>query len=310
MNTEELFKKFIEPSTEQIGLFGISKESNLDGRTCLVTYKISRNVFTDFDGKLSRYLAAVRGTGLPEASVETRLRDTPGAEMRTVQPVRQVQSVPDALATAARLALGEAKSARVRMGAWLNDAAGPGREWEISKETIETLDRALLVCQQLGSVEFLEISGNFERVLVRPSDSDLEMITIDLRQGTIDVPEVGAAQGSAWTGPVFSFEKAAAQVPAVINYVGRAQHSVTSAKERAILTFREAAESHIMNFNAALAGRPLADYRLERATSLVARLKAGLGGSLLGLSETAQMTALDWVTHLDDTTRLRPILAS
>lgn len=308
MEPEKLFKTYIEPSAEKIGLFGISWESNFNGRECVVTHKISRNVFTDFDGKLSRYLAAVSGIGLPTASIETRFRDSTSGEMREPYPARHIQSVTDALATAARIALGDAEKVRVRMGAWVNDTAGPGREWEITKETIESLDQAMMVCRQIGSVEFLEISGSLERVLVRPRDSDLGMATINLRQGTIDIPEIGGAQGSTWTGPIFSFEKAAAQVPAVINYLGRAQHAVATAQVNAILTFREAAEQHIMNFNAALAGRPLADHRLERATSLIARLKAGLGGSLLGLSESAQMTALDWVAHLDETTKTRPIL--
>lgn len=33
---------------------------------------------------------------------------------------------------------------------------------------------------------------------------------------------------------------------------------------------------------------------MEAASSLVARLQAGLGMSLVGLNEAAQLTALDW----------------
>ena len=50
----------------------------------------------------------------------------------------------------------------------------------------------------------------------------------------------------------------------------------------------------ILAFDRALAGRPLDGHRLDAAVALVERLKAGLGGSLNGLSEDAQITALDW----------------
>ena len=50
----------------------------------------------------------------------------------------------------------------------------------------------------------------------------------------------------------------------------------------------------ILAFDRALAGRPLNGHRLEAAIALVERLRAGLGSSLSGLSEDAQIIALDW----------------
>ena len=307
MNKEDLFRNFIEPSAEKICLFGIERTEVVDGCKRTVTFQIQKIVFNQFDSKLSRYLASVYGSGLPLASVEFRPEIGLSDQVETPPVVRFVHSVPDALAVAARMALGGAASVSVTMGAWVDGKVVQGQQWEITQNTIEILERALAVCRQIGAIEFLDISSSADRVLVQPSDSDLDMVTIDLRQGTIDVPE--ATGGSAWTGPIYGFEKAASQVPAVANYLSRARHAVASAKETAIQDFRAAAEHQIMSFNAALAGRPLTDHRLERVTSLVARLKAGLGGSLLGLSETAQMTALDWVVEIDERpgTATRPV---
>ena len=64
------------------------------------------------------------------------------------------------------------------------------------------------------------------------------------------------------------------------------------------LDIREAAEGRIIDFNNALAGRELKGYRLDSARSLVSRLQAGLGDTLLGLSEAAQLTALDWAIEV------------
>ena len=62
---------------------------------------------------------------------------------------------------------------------------------------------------------------------------------------------------------------------------------------------REAAERQILNFDRALAGRPLEGHRLDSVVALVERLKAGLGTSLNGLSEDARITALDWSVSIE-----------
>jgi len=50
----------------------------------------------------------------------------------------------------------------------------------------------------------------------------------------------------------------------------------------------------LVSFDRALAGRPLEGARQEIASGLIARLMAGMGSSLNGLSEDAQLAALDW----------------
>ena len=74
MDHVRLFESIAEPSTERLRLFGLAHEALADGRPVIVSHLVSKNVFTSFDMALSRYLAAVTGTGLPQASVETRVR--------------------------------------------------------------------------------------------------------------------------------------------------------------------------------------------------------------------------------------------
>ena len=298
MERFKFFETVIEPSVERLGLFGLSHDVNFDGRNFVVFHKVSKNVFTEFDGRLSRYLAAVKGKGLPNATIQTTIRDVSSGQTWAPYAPRHAPSVPHALAIAGRLALGSAGAAGVRVGAWTHDGMDPAQPMDLTSETLDMLERGLEICGEIGSIEFLEISGDFERILVRPVGSGLDMISIDIGRGMLSIPNVSEMGGAAWQGPVFGFETAAQQAPAIMVFLGRARHAVATAKEAAIHAFRESAEQRIMNFNDALAGRSLTGYRLESATSLVSRLQAGLGDTLLGLSEAAQMTALDWASQV------------
>ena len=298
MDQTKFFETVIEPSIERLGLFGVAHDVHFDGRNFVVLHKVSKNVFTEFDGKLSRYLAAVTGRGLPGATVQTTIRDVGSGRTWTPYPARHAASVPHALAVAGRLALGSQKAADVRVGAWMSEETGADQAFSVSQDSIEMLERGLDICRKIGTVDFLEISGDFERVVCRPLGSNLDMVVIDLSRGTVAIPTTAEKGGAAWQGPVYGFEKAIKQAPAIMSFLARARHSVAMSKEEAILSFREAAEQRILSFNEALAGRQLTGYRLESATSLVSRLQAGLGDTLLGLSEAAQMTALDWAVQV------------
>ena len=298
MDQKKFFENVVEPSSERLALFGIAHDINFDGRHFVVTHKVSKNIFTDFDMRLSRYLAAVTGAGLPMATVETRIRDTVSDRSWSPYPARHSAAVPDALATAAKLALGSETQIKARMGAWLTDDTGLERERLITSETVATFEKAMQVCRQIGGMEFLEVSADLDRVMVRPLGAKLDMLLMDLERGTVSVPTTSELAGMAWQGSLFGFDKAARQTPAVSTYLSRARHAVAVAKEDAVYSFREAAEARIMEFDGALAGRELSGYRLDSARSLVSRLQAGLGDTLLGLSEAAQLTALDWATEV------------
>ena len=300
MQQDNFFEAVVEPSTERLGVFAIVHEIDLDGRTFYVTHKISKIVLTDFDSKLSRYQAAIHGSGLPGATVDTRIRDAESKRSWTPFPARHAPSVPHALAAAAKLALGWEKARHVRVGAWKNDGVDLESAESVTVETVETLERALEVCKQVGTIEFLEISGDFKRLLVRPLGSDVEMMVLDLHRGMISLPSMGDSGSMDWQGPLHGFDKAITEEPSAIAYVARARHAVTLAKEDAIYVFRAAAEDRIMRFDKALAGRPLTGYRLECGAALVARLQAGMGQNLLGLDEAAQITALEWAAEVDE----------
>lgn len=294
MDHLRFYESVVEPSTERLALFGIAHDINFDRRNFVVSHKVSKNVFTSFDTRLSRYLAAVRGEGLPHGTVETRIRDVATGRAWTPYPPRYSDSIPAALATAVRLALGSSSQMNVRLGAWVSQDGGLDQERTITADTVASLEQALDICSRIGTSDFLEISGDLDRVMVRPAGSALEMIAMDLQRGTVSVP--GTAEGSetAYQGALFGFADAVRNVPAVGAYLARARHAVATAKEEAIHAFRATAEERIIQFNTALGNRPLTGYRLEAASSLVARLQAGLGMSLVGLNEAAQMTALDW----------------
>ncbi len=295
------FETIAEPSTERLRLFGLARQEVADGRAVIVSHLVSKNVFTAFDTALSRYLAAVTGAGLPQATIETRLRDTASGRSSAQGVPRHAASAPAALAIAARLAIGGEQRVAARLGNWCAGEDGLGREQVITAYMVEALEHALGICARIGAPDFLEISGDLERVVVRPAGADLDVLTMDLARGTVTVPGTRTASGQGLDqnggpvqAPLFGFDEAAQTVPAVGAYLGRARHAVAAAREAAIAAFREAAEERIMAFDAALAGRPLTGYRLDAATALVSRLQAVLGDALLGLSEAARVTALDW----------------
>ncbi|MEL7153700.1 MAG: hypothetical protein AAFN51_07935, partial [Pseudomonadota bacterium] len=257
---------------------------------------VSKNVLTEFDKRLSCYLSAIHGRGLPGASVETRIRDIATGRSWSPYPLRHVNSVPEALALAAQLALGPEPQMRVRMGAWMSEDAPLEQERLITTDTVASLEKALSICALITEPDFLEISGDYDRVLVRPVSSTMDVMIMDLARGTISVPTTSELSGTAYQGPLFGFDAALRQNAAVANYMSKARHAVASAKEEAILKFREMSEDRIHEFDAAIGGRPLVGHRMMGASTLIARLQAGLGSSLLGLSEAAQVTALDWAS--------------
>lgn len=298
MNDSEFFDAIIDPSTERLGLFGIAHDITFDGRNFVVLHKVSKNVLTEFDRRLSCYLSAVHGVGLPGAAVETRIRDVTTGRSWSPYPMRHIGSVPEALVLAAELALGPEEQMKVRMGAWTSEEPTLEQERAISTDTIAMLQKAIENYKLIGSTDFLDISGDYDRLLVRPIGSSMEVISMDLARGTLAIPATDEQASNAYQGPLYGFDAALRENAVVINYVAKARHGVASAKEEAILKFRELAEERIHEFDAAIGGRPLVGYRVTGASTLIARLQAGLGSSLLGLSEAAQVTALDWADNV------------
>jgi hypothetical protein len=305
MNFDEdrdgFFEAVVEPSIQRLALFGVAHDVSFDGRNFVVSHKISRNVLTEFDASLSIYLSALTGNGMPGATVESRIKDLETDRSWAPYPARHAASVVDALAIAAKLALGDEQSMPVRFGPWHGEDRGADQLCELSQDLIAKLDEALWICRQIGTPDFLDLSGDFDQIMVRPRDAGMDMLTLDIFHGRITVPSVGDSKVPPYQGPLFNFARQMKEESQVALYMARAGHAVAAAKEEAVRHFRLNAEERIIQFSDALDGRMLDGYLMESAGTLVARLKAGLGDSLLGLSEEAQVRALDWATLVGGT---------
>lgn len=303
MSINRVFKTFIEPGLERIPVLEVSHVECHQKREYVISQTIQRNVFTDFDRKLSRHLSATRGTGFPAFTVSVAVNERTGnAPARALAPAHHV-SVPHALKGIAERAFAHAGKADLTV--YHNDptaserAAGATRS--VSADDIEALNASLAVCRYLGAAEFLNISGDFDIVIAGPP-GELEPIVMHLQNGSISVPCTNGQTITPFECPIHGFATHAASNVMAQGYLARARHALVAAKEEAVMEFRAAAESRILNYDRVLAKRPadrmLDGYRLDATTALVERLKLGLGSSLNGLSEDAMVTALDWSTEI------------
>ena len=154
MGTSDVFKTFVEPSLERIPVLEVSHVERHQKRDYVVTQTIQRNVFTDFDRKLSRHLAATRGAGFPAFTVAVRVNER-GCDgpPRYLTPVHHA-SVPHALKGIADRAF--ARCGRVDLTVHNNNPGAGDRvvgvRRKVDTEDIETLDAALKICRHLGEV--------------------------------------------------------------------------------------------------------------------------------------------------------------
>jgi hypothetical protein len=303
MSISRVFKTYIEPSLERIPVLEVSHTERHQGREFIITQTIQRNVFTEFDRKLSRHLSATRGEGFPAFTVSVvvneRGANTPGRSLAAAHYV----SVPLALKGIAERAY--AHSGKADLTVYHNDptaserAAGVPRA--VSADDMEALNAALAICRHLGAAEFLDISGDFDIVIVGPP-GDLSPIIMHLQNGSVSVPCGNGQTVTPFECPIHGFAGHASGNVMAQGYLARARQALVAAKEAAVTEFRAEAEKRILGYDRVLAkraaGRALDGYRLEATLALVARLKAGLGSGLSGLSEEAQVTALDWTMEI------------
>ncbi len=295
MSISSVFNAFVESSIERIPVLEVSHVERHQKREYIVTQTIQRNVFTDFDRKLSRHLAATRRAGFPAFTVAVHVNERGGGgPPRRLTPVHH-ESVPHALKGIADRAF--AHSGRADLTVYNND---PGAEdqsagvlRQVSADDLDALDAALAICRALGEAEFLELSGDFDIVIAEPP-GELQPMIMHLQNGSVSMPCTNGSVITPFECPIHGFATHAAGNILAQGYMARARHALVATKEAAVMEFRAAAEDRILAFDRALAGRPLDGHRLEAVVALVERLKAGLGSSLSGLSEDAQITALDW----------------
>jgi hypothetical protein len=290
-----VFKTFVEPSLERIPVLEVSHVERLQGCDYIVTQIIQRNVFTEFDRKLSRHLTATRGTGFPAYTVVVQVNERgSGGPPRRLTPVHY-DSVPHALKGIANRAF--AHCGRVDLTVHNNNPIAGSRvagvRREVSTDDMEVLDAALNICGYMGEAEFLNISGDYDIVIAGPP-GELKPVIMHLNNGSISMPCTNGGAITPFECPIHGFARHAAENVLAQGYMARARHALVATKETAVTEFRAMAETRILSFDRALGGRALDGHRLDAAIALVERLKAGLGSNLNGLSEDAKITALDW----------------
>lgn len=299
MSVSAVFKRFIEPSLERIPVLEVTHRERHEGREFTVTQVIQRNVFTEFDRKLSRHLAATRGAGFPAFTVAVEVSETGGST--APRPLAQAHhaSVPHALKGIAERAF--RRDGKAELTIHHNDPAagdrGAGVARTVTSDDTEALDAALTACRFLGEAEFLSLSGDFDVVLADPP-GDLRAMIMHVSNGSISIPCQTGTTITPFECPLYGFASQVAGSVLAQGYMAQARHALVETKERAVHEFRDASERQILNFDKALAGRPLEGHRLESAIALVERLKAGLGSGLDGISEDARITALEWALSI------------
>ena len=301
MNESGVFKALIEPNLERMPVLEAVHVESYHGREFVVSQTIQRNVFTEFDRKLSRHLAAIRGAGFPAYTVAVRISERGGARSPKPLAATHNDSVPHALKEIAERARGDNPSAELSLR-----YSGPGgsgaasHPHTVDAETIASMEATLAICSHLGEAEFLQISGDFDVVIAKPA-GELKPIIAHLNNGSMTMPCQTGSTITPFECPIYGFGEHASNNVQAQGYLATARHALVAAKENAVADFRAAAEARILSFDRALAGRRLEGHRLMAAQALVGRLKTGLGETLSGLSEDAQITALDWSTEIAET---------
>ncbi|MEM6487694.1 MAG: hypothetical protein AAF677_05380 [Pseudomonadota bacterium] len=298
-----LFETVVAASVERIPITDVRYAEAVDGREVVVSNVIARNVFTDFDHKLSRHLASVRGGGFPGVTVTRRMREAddetaPWSEGRTTHYL----TGPHALRAIALRAMRDSDIAVLSFASADSELEIVGTalpERRIERTEIEAFGAAIEFCRNVGDFAFLDFSGDFDLLMVQPQGTDLAPITIDLYRGMATVPSALGRSGDGFTGALYELSRNGQKNPTARAYYAAARHAMAEAKQQAVMAFRAAAEDRILAFDKALAGRAIAGHRLDAALKLVARLRTGLGDALNGLSEDARITALDWAEAVE-----------
>jgi hypothetical protein len=307
-----VFEKIIKPGLDSIPVLEVIHSEWHNGVKFRITQTVNRSVFNEFDHKLSDHLAATTGAGFPNCKVTVQLVDLHSSgEPLYLEPTYH-DSTPHALKAIAELAF--ARVGPIELVLQRGDC-NPGQilpvyhRRKIDSTYIAQFERALGICNHLGTTAFLDLSGEFDAVEITPPGDVLDPVVLNLREGTVQVPSLHGPTKAPFVWPITSFTEHASNNISAQSYVASVRHAIVTEKQAAILAFRAAAEKEIHEFDSALAGRSLEGHWLKGASALIARLRAGLGDSLAGISEGARGKALDWCVEIK-TARNAPLAAA
>lgn len=305
----DVFEKMIKPGLDSIPVLEVIHSEWCNGVKIRITQTVSRNIFNKFDHKLSDHLAATTGSGFPNCKVTVQIVDLQSrGEPHYLEPTYH-DSAPHALKAIADRAFD--RIGPVELVLQRGDC-NPGQmlpvyhRRKIDSAFLAQFERALQICNHLGTTAFLDLSGEFDAVEVTPPGGELDPVVLNLREGTVQVPSLHGPSKAPFEWPINSFTEHASNNISAQSYVASVRHAIVTEKETAILAFREAADQRIHEFDDALAGRPLEGHWLKGASALIARLRAGLGDTLGGISEGARGKALDWCSEIRQSRKTKP----
>jgi hypothetical protein len=303
-----VFEKIIKPGLDCIPVLEVIHSEWHGGAKFRITQTVNRNIFNEFDHKLSNHLAAKTGTGFPICKVTVQVVDLQGNDEPQYLPPTHHDSAPHALKSIAERAF--ARVGPIELVLQRGDC-NPGQmlpvyhRRKIDSAYIEQFERALGICNHLGATAFLDLSGEFDVVKITPPGG-LDPVILRLREGTVQVPSLHGPTKAPFEWPISAFAEHASNNISAQSYVASVRHAIVTEKEAAILAFRSAAEQRIHEFDSALDGRHLEGHWLKGASALIARLRAGLGDTLAGISEGARGKALDWCAEIRNTRKASP----
>jgi hypothetical protein len=303
-----VFEKLIQPGLDCIPVLEVIHSEWRDGVKYRIVQTVSRNVFNEFDQKLSRHLAATKGSGFPSSRATVQIVDLATKGQPHFLPPTFHESAPHALKGIAERAF--SRVGPIELVLQRGDC-NPGQmlpvyhRRKIDGAYVAMFDLALAICNHLGESAFLDISGEFDVVTVTPP-AGVDPVVLKLMDGRVRVPSLHGPTKAPFEWPIPDFTEHASKNVSAQAYIASVRHAVVTAKEAAILEFRTAAEQRIHEFDRALAGRQLNGHWLKGASTLIARLNAGLGERLAGISEDARGKALDWCAEIRSARRASP----
>ncbi len=306
-----VFENIIKPSLDCIPVLEVIHSEWHDGVKFRITQTVNRNVFNEFDHKLSNHLAATTGTGFPSCKVTVQIVDLQSNGEPQYLPPTYHDSAPHALKAIAERAFARVGPIELVLQRGDNN---PGQmlpvyhRRKIDSAYIAQYERALSICDHLGATAFLDLSGEFDVVKITPPGG-LDPVVLRLQDGTVLVPSMHGPTNAPFEWPISAFAEHASNNINAQSYVASVRHAIVTEKEAAILAFRSAAEQQIHEFDSALAGRRLDGHWLKGASALIARLRAGLGDTLAGISEGARGKALDWCAEIRRARKANPAAA-
>jgi len=289
------FHEIIEPSVHTLPVLRVVHSENHHGKQFQLIQTVKRNVYTDFDRRLSRHLAATAGDAFPAFTVSVEVAgDQAGGKNRHLASAFH-DSVPHAVKELAERAFKHSGPVELTFyRSNLKEGSDPSVAYNrnITGTDIAVLNTALEICRSLGDGEFLDISGDFDMIIATPP-GNLDPVIMHLKNGTVLVPSSTSPGSAPFQWAIYSFFDHASTNLAAQSYLAGVSKALLTEKETAIHEFRSTSERRVVDFHRALAGGKLTGHWLEAAEGLLARLRAGLGDTLVGISDDARGIALD-----------------